>query len=643
MTAGASDRPVISVVIPTHQRAPLLERSLESLKAQTLERSQFEVVVVDDGSSDWTASVCARLAEHLPLRYVRIENSGIAAAKNLGLFVAQAPLVLFFDDDDLADPRLLSEHVEAHRVHPEEHVAVLGYTTWAPELELSPLMEYVTEIGQQLFFYRSIEDGQMLDHTYFWGGRTSCKRAFLAQHGSFDQELPAMEDIELGYRLSKHGLTVHYAESAQSFMVRAVTFDEFGRRCVKRGRALWLFNGRHDDPAVKHYCRVSEALEKWPLWAPSLDAKMERVRELERRHAEEGGLAEANLGELRELYGWTFEALQARGIAEAAAEDGEPHVRRQRASSVGAQMPPICRDPVFIIGSPRSGTSILAWSLAQHGELWTEAESDIFYYLLREDHLQRAFETSVARPGGGWLGNAGVDRTQFFVHLGYGLNALLTGTREGRWVDQTPANTLVVDRLAEMFPEARFIHALRDGRRVVQSMVNFHRTFPDPEDFERMKSAGRLPPWATDFRDACHSWARFVRIASDFCRRHPERAFTISNERLITDPDESMREVLEFLGVRDDPEPARFLRTHRINSSFAASGRAAAAPPALTEPWRDWLPEQRRIFLEEAGETMAACGVATEAELLVGAPPTEGGAETNGARGARPEAARGQG
>jgi glycosyltransferase involved in cell wall biosynthesis len=633
MTARVSDRPLISVVIPTYQRAPLLERSLESLTEQTLPRQEFEVVVVDDGSSDWTASVCDRLGGDLPLRYFRIENSGISAAKNLGLFTSQAPLVLFFDDDDLADPELLEAHVEAHRAHPQENIAVLGHTTWAPELEITPVMEYVTEIGQLLFSYPSIEDGEMLDHTYFWGGRSSCKRSFLAQHGTFHQDFPAIiEDIELGFRLAKHGFAVVHARSAKSFMVRPVTFDEFAPRCVKRGRALWLFDSRHDDPAVERYCRVGEALEKWPSLSPSLEAKMDRVRELESCHSDKGGVDESDLSELRDLYRWTFEALQARGIAEAAAEAGEAAPQGARAASSGpARLPAICPDPVFIIGSPRSGTSILAWSLAQHGELWTDAESDIFYYMLKDGHLERSFETSVARPDGTWLGNHGVDLNQFLAHLGLGLNALLTETSNGRrWVDQTPANTLVVDRLAEMFPGARFLHILRDGRRAVHSMINFHRAFADPETAERMKSAGRLPPWTTDFRDACRTWARFTRIASDLCRRHPERAFTVANERLITDPDDAMREVLEFLGVRPDPAPAQFLRTHRINSSFAASGSSAQAPPTLTEPWREWLPEQRSAFFEEAGEMMVECGLATETELLGGTEATAGGGTANG-------------
>jgi glycosyltransferase involved in cell wall biosynthesis len=626
MTALASDRALLSVVIPTHQRAALLERSLESLTAQTLPLSRFEVVVVDDGSSDWTASVCARLADELPLRYFRIERSGNSAAKNLGLFASQAPLVLFFDDDDLADPDLLQAHVEAHRDHPEENVAVLGHTTWAPGLEISPLMEYVTEIGQLLFSYRNLEDGQKLDWTYFWAGRLSCKRSFVTQYGIFDQGFPAIiEDIELGFRLAKHGLGIVHVRSAKSFMARSITFDEFAQRCVRKGRGLWTFNSRHDDPAVERYCRVAEALENWPSLAPSLEEKMARVRELEQRRSDRDELDERALSELRELYRWTFAALEARGVAEAAAEASEQTPGyRQAASTRRGRAPTICPNPVFIIGSPRSGTSILAWSLAQHSELETEAETEIFYNMLKNDHLERAFETSVTRPVPTWLRNHGIDLDQFLSHLGLGLNALLTGTANGRtWVDQTPSNTLVAERLAKMFAGGRFLHILRDGRRVVHSMVNFHRVLGDSDTVERMKSAGRLPSWTMDFRDACRTWARFTRIASDFCRQHPDRALTVTNERLITEPVEAMREVLEFLGVRHEPAPARFLRTQRINSSFVASGKSAGAPPALTEPWNGWLPEQRNAFFEEAGGTMIACGLATEAELLATSDPAD--------------------
>ena len=78
---------------------------------------------------------------------------------------------------------------------------------------------------------------------------------------------------------------------------------------------------------------------------------------------------------------------------------------------------------------------------------------------------------------------------------------LLTRTSNGRrWIDQTPANTLVVDRLAEMFPGARFLHILRDGRRVVHSMINFHRAMGDPEAVERMRERRPAAPLDERFR-----------------------------------------------------------------------------------------------------------------------------------------------
>src|SRR5438045_2872485 len=131
---GAVTRPRISVVIPTFNRAALLKDSLASLAMQSLPPSQYEVVVIDDGSIDDTAAVCRRFSSAMRLQYFRIENSGISAAKNLGLFAASGDLLLFFDDDDVADGNMLGEHLKSHDENPQENIAMLGYTTWAPAL-----------------------------------------------------------------------------------------------------------------------------------------------------------------------------------------------------------------------------------------------------------------------------------------------------------------------------------------------------------------------------------------------------------------------------------------------------------------------------------------------------------------------------
>src|SRR5262245_26344982 len=106
--------PAVSIVVPTYNRASLLRSSLDSLAAQTFDKALYEVIVVDDGSTDDTRDVCQGFLPKMRMTYHRIENSGIGAAKNLGVFASCGSVVLFFDDDDFADRNLVQEHAEFH-------------------------------------------------------------------------------------------------------------------------------------------------------------------------------------------------------------------------------------------------------------------------------------------------------------------------------------------------------------------------------------------------------------------------------------------------------------------------------------------------------------------------------------------------
>ncbi len=312
--------PLISVIIPTFNRAELLTSALESLASQSVPNHLYEIVVIDDGSSDATNEVCQAFSLRAKLKYWRIDNSGISAAKNLGVFVSRSPILLFFDDDDVADSNLIKQHLQFHEKNPEEEIAMLGYTTWSPSLHVSELMHYVTDIGHFLFSYSNLTDGQVLDYTYFWGGRSSCKRLLLVNHGIFNQQFRfGSEDIELGYRLSKFGLKVIFNRNAIQYMNRPLTYDEFCRRCEKQGISQYMFSRLHADAEIQHYCQVIDAEVRWRDIEHSLEGKVSRIHEMERLLALQTDADGRSLllDELWELYKWTFNAFKIKGIVEA--------------------------------------------------------------------------------------------------------------------------------------------------------------------------------------------------------------------------------------------------------------------------------------------------------------------------------------
>src|SRR5690349_20573388 len=119
-----SDQPRLSIVLPTFNRRPRLVRVLAALDKQTVAPGTFEVVVVDDGSTDDTAQWLAKTAVNgYTLRHLRQDNAGPAKARNRGVSEARGELILFIDDDVEPTPELVAEHLATHA---EPDVVALG-------------------------------------------------------------------------------------------------------------------------------------------------------------------------------------------------------------------------------------------------------------------------------------------------------------------------------------------------------------------------------------------------------------------------------------------------------------------------------------------------------------------------------------
>jgi len=116
----------LGIVIPTRNRATKLERTLQSLLAQTTPLQDFEVVVVDNDSSDDTPKMLRQFWGRFPnWQCLKQTKPGAAAARNCGIESCKSQILLFLDDDVIAEPDLVQQHLNSHLLQPGS--AILGH------------------------------------------------------------------------------------------------------------------------------------------------------------------------------------------------------------------------------------------------------------------------------------------------------------------------------------------------------------------------------------------------------------------------------------------------------------------------------------------------------------------------------------
>jgi glycosyltransferase involved in cell wall biosynthesis len=244
--------PYFSVVIPTHNRAGLLQRVLDALGAQR-GAPEFEIVVVDDGSEDETRAVLERRRERMadtdpPLTFRSQPNGGPGRARNHGVALAAGRFVVFIGDDTVPEPEFLAEHFRIHHESGDDPlVAALGYTGWPRGERVTAFMDYINDFGLQ-FGYGRIEDGAIVSFKFFYTSNISIDRHLLAAH-PFDTRFPAAawEDIELAYRLDALGLKIRYNARAVTRHHHPMTVDSFAKRQYMVGRSGAIFFGKHPE------------------------------------------------------------------------------------------------------------------------------------------------------------------------------------------------------------------------------------------------------------------------------------------------------------------------------------------------------------------------------------------------------------
>jgi hypothetical protein len=223
--------------------------------------------------------------------------------------------------------------------------------------------------------------------------------------------------------------------------------------------------------------------------------------------------------------------------------------------------------PIFVVGSPRSGTSILTWCLGQHPNIFPVPESNWMGDFAVNVAL--GYGVGTARGDRSILSAMEIRDDELFTTVGQSINGLILRHREnlerkrrttspasepkGRWVDGTPEYSFHICGLRKLFPDALFVHILRDVRAVVRSMLNFHRV----AGFHLVPNEDK----------AYRYWLRTVSGCVEAERAYgPRLVYRIRYTDLIDNPESAMRSLLDFLG---ESYTARCLEPlgRRINSS----------------------------------------------------------------------------
>jgi GT2 family glycosyltransferase len=242
--------PRVSVIVPTHNRRETLRRALEAYERQT-GSVPFEVIVVDDGSTDGTSDwLKGQSARRFALVACRQEKTGPAAARNRAIALARGEWLLLAGDDTLPGERLVEGHAEAQAASGGGFV--LGRTRWDPALPITSVMRHVDGYGGQQFRYGYLRDRQRLGFRYFYGSNLSLPRAALrGLDAAFDPAFDgaAFEDADLGYRLLGTAANIEYRPALVALHAHHHTLASFAERQYQAGRAASVLVRKHPEVA----------------------------------------------------------------------------------------------------------------------------------------------------------------------------------------------------------------------------------------------------------------------------------------------------------------------------------------------------------------------------------------------------------
>jgi len=190
----------ISVIIPTYNRKHTLSRAIKSVNDQTYE--PFEIIIVDDGSTDGTKEWLAK--RHPRVQYIYQPNAGVSAARNLGIKSAQGDWISLLDSDDEWLSQKLEKQVKAVKEDPDSMFCHTNEVWIRNGVRINQ--------GKKHQKYGGLIFNQCLDICRISPSSVLLKNSILKHTGLFDEKLPVCEDYDLWLRITAHNPVIFLDE-----------------------------------------------------------------------------------------------------------------------------------------------------------------------------------------------------------------------------------------------------------------------------------------------------------------------------------------------------------------------------------------------------------------------------------------------
>jgi glycosyltransferase involved in cell wall biosynthesis len=628
-----------SVVVRTHNNEATVGEVLEAVFSQSF-REDFEVVVVDSGSTDRTLEILRRYP-HVFVDYSK-ESFNYGGSLNAGISAAKGEYAVCLSSHCVPlEPEWLAELVGA--MDAGERLAA-AWGTLLFDVEDYPVMggAGVETIDLEEFYRRPNRGLQ---------NPNSVIRRSLWEERPFSEKIERCEDQDWAHHFLKRGYRTAVVHGARALYRVPHGPYSFGRKTMRDFVVLnELFGHRANVPAADRARRSG-----WLARASILGKKSPRVSTLmvasmTGRWAADKAIRYRRLQEYLEAGEGSKAALLGRLVARKAGQvlDGA----RRTAGVKALPAPAGQKTRFFLVGEMRSGTSWLQRTLNSHPEIFCKGEGSFFG---RDQEVEEIPVYKAPTPSlqNAILNAEGIRTWHDFTWNGWGkgdveedLRNLMRLTVDyfmekdsaasGKRIvgDKSPLHTDHVDEIHSLYPEAKVVHIYRDGRDVAVSLMHhFWRLSKDkggifdlePEELEKRDAyledpeaflaAGNSIFTEERLRQMAVRWSRRAAKASgDGHKLFGEGFFQLSYEDLLSKPEENLKAMFELLGARSDEATVR--RCVEKNSFEKLARRRTGQEDSssffrkgVAGDWRGVFTEQdRRIYEDIAGDTLQEMG-----------------------------------